>query len=443
MVKEVRILAAVVGAISLGACSDSPTTVPQRSLAETGPSFLVVSSAVPGPSTSASPSIYPLYAGGGGGGTGTQVGTVSVYSSLISGNHYSITVTYNLTTGCLTETHLAIALTTDGIPQKNGNPTPGQFSSKHTLSCTTTDTYTINFDMGSGSDNAVVIAAHAAVTQFGGANFVSGSSMPGTVKLRRPGNQVGFTSVNSALVAAWEPTNNPSDPTPSYWDTVIAADPSGNGSWLLSNSADWVWESFRTQDPIQGTVIEADLTVSVPVATTGTFRITCDNGYRVDLNGTTITNGGDGATAGFTTQLSTAFATDAGLATNTNLKQANVSAHGWQTVEAYNVSLVAGANLFKLYAVNEYMNPDDSHPAFPGNGAGLVGAGPAGPDPVGTADINPAGCIFGLAAAGTGSETAWGAPTIAHFTGATTGSNEFGGNFGGANWATYFTYQVR
>ena len=443
MVKGVKFLAAVVGALSLGACADSPTG-PQRSLAAGGPAFLTTTAAVPGPSTTGV--TYPLYAGGGGGSTGTLVGNVTVKSVLFSGNLYDITVTYNLTVGCLNETHLQIALTLAGVPQKNGNPPPGQFANSHSLStasCITTDSYTVRFDMGSGTDNSVVIAAHSVVRGvtllFGGGTFVSGSTMPGTVVNHRAGNQAAFTPVSIPLIAAWEPDFNTD---PSYWDTVIAADPSGNGAALLAAGADWVWESFRSAHPIEGDVIQANLTVNVPAATTGRFRITCDNGYRVDLNGATITNGGDGATAGLTTQLSTTFATNAGLASNTDLRQANVNAQGWQTVESYNVNLIAGNNLFTLFGVNEYQNLDDSHPGFPGFGG--IGIGAAGGDPVGTVDKNPAGCIFGLVANAvrSGEETAWGAPN--GFNGSPTSiPGELGGNFPGNNWATWFTYQVR
>lgn len=432
MVKEVRFLAAAAAALALGACADSPTGV--RSLAATGPNRLVVGSTVPGPATAGSPVQYPLYAGGGGSGTGTLVGHVDVSSVLVSGNTYAITVSYVLTTGCLNETHLQVSLTAAAVPQKNGNPIPGQFDLSHDLSCTTTDSYTVNVNLGA-TDNAVVIAAHAVVTGFGGANFVSGSTMPGTVVNRRAGNVSGFTAVNTPLVPAWEPNNNVD---PSFWDNVIAADPSGNGAWLASHNADWMWESFRVADPVQGTVIQANAVVNIPVATTGTFRITCDNGYRVDFNGVTITTG-DGAVAGLGTQLSTGFATS--IATNTNLKQANVSGDGWQTVEAYNVNLLAGNNTFTIFGVNEYMNPDDTHIGFAGF-AGGIGARAAGADPVGTIDLNPAGCIFGLQANGTGSETAWGAPQ--GWNGSNTSdATSFGGNFPGKNWATYFVYQVR
>jgi len=443
MVKSMRLMVLALGAAALGACSDSSvTSVPKQIAAGTGPEFLVTGAGVPGPGTVGSPIVYPLYAGGGGGGTGTLVGNVSVWSALVSGNTYAIHVTYNITLGgaCLTGTHLDVELQLAAIPQKNGNPPPGQFPYSHTDACTTTDSYTVNINLGA-TDNGVVIAAHATVLGVGApifpaTNYVSGSTMPATLTGRRTGNVSGFTAANTPLVPAWEPTNNID---PSFWDQTIVLDPSGNGAWLENNGADWMWESFRVLDPIQGTVIQASAVITLPVATTGTFRITCDNGYRVDLNGTTITTA-DGVTAGLNTQLSNDFA--ANIATNTNLKQANVSGDGWQTVGAYSVNLLAGANTFTIYGVNEYMNTDDTHAGFAGFGPAFT-VRAAGPDPVGTIDLNPAGCIFGLAAnaVAAGEETAWGAPI--GFSGATTGSNSLGGNFPGNNWATYFTYKVR
>jgi len=439
MVKSFRLLALGVVAVGLGACADgNPTGLPDRLSAGSGPNLLVVGAGAQGPGTVGSPISYPLYSGGGGGSTGTLVGHVLVSSTLVSGNTYAITVTYSMLAGfCLDETHLQVALQLSGVPQKNGNPPPGQFDNSHSLSCASSDTYTVNVNLGA-TDNGVIIAAHSVVhgissPGFAGANYVSGSTMVANLVHRRAGNVGAFSAASGALVAAWEP---PSGTDPSLWDTQIALDP--DGAWLQTNGADWVWESNRVLDPIQGTVIEADAIINVPVATTGTFRITCDNGYRVDLNGVTISSG-DGATAGIGTQLSTTFASQ--IATNTNLTQTNVSGDGWETVEAYNVNLLAGNNTFKIFGVNEYMNTGDTHPGF-------TGVRPAGGDPVGTIDNNPAGCIFGLAATavpptvGSGSETAWGAPN--DFTGSPDAApTSQGGNFPGKNWATYFIYKVR
>jgi hypothetical protein len=61
---------------------------------------------------------------------------------------------------CLTETHLEIASSLEGIPQKNGNPIPGRFEHKSTHSCVSTFTYTAPLP-----ENAcdLYFAAHAVV----------------------------------------------------------------------------------------------------------------------------------------------------------------------------------------------------------------------------------------------------------------------------------------
>ncbi len=71
----------------------------------------------------------------------------------------------------LTETHLAVAETVDGIPQtKSGNPKVGNFPYKHQkLGCTTVDEYVIPLSLiGVSPGNSVVIAAHAVVSGPGG-----------------------------------------------------------------------------------------------------------------------------------------------------------------------------------------------------------------------------------------------------------------------------------
>jgi hypothetical protein len=447
------------GVAALTACADksvvgpAPAATPRAVLIESGDQM-----SVPGPSAMASPATYPLYAGGGGDGPGTLVGYVNVYSTANlatpgNPNDYTIFATYNVSSGfCISETHLSIQLQAAGVPQRNGNPIPGQFEHKDGGGCMTTVSYSKVVDLGP-VDNGVVIAAHAVVSgsgSVGAANYGSGGSMSTVVTARRAGDGAFMGGLSNAVVPAWEPLNDPSDPTPSFWDAAIAADPtvdangrtgSSNGQWLLQN-ADWVWESFRATDPVQGTVIRMEATVNSPVAQSGVFRITCDNAYRVDFKGAPISSA-DGAAAGYKTQVSTALfnALPVNLGAGLDLKQTNVSADGWQSAESYNVSLTAGANTFTIYAANEYQNPDDAYIGYPFGPASRA----AGPDPAGTVDLNPAGCIFGLQTNGVttsiGQETAWGAPN--GFTGATSGAGVTGGNFGGKNWATYFTYQVR
>jgi hypothetical protein len=385
---------------------------------------------------------YPLYAGGGSDSKGTLVGYVLVTSSAATvGGPRTFTVTYQANAGyCFEEAHLAI---TGGeasqFQGKNGNPAPGQFPYKSDpAGCESTITFS-NLGPFTLTGNAFVIAAHSVVSQVGtpgyaGGNFVSGGSLAVNVSGWRPGNLPGFIPQNQPAVPAWEPG---ADVDPSFWDTGISWQP--DGAWLLSNGADWVWRTYRTAEPVVGEVVRMEASINVPVATTGTLRITCDNGYAI-YQGATKIAGGDGPTALLGTQLSDGFATLAGLTGNTNLMQGNVSGDGWQSTEAYPVSLAAGANTFTIYGVNEYRAPGDVYPGFPSGPAARAG----GVEPnLGTIDNNPAGCIFGIQANGVpgvpggGTETAWGANS------SFTGTYGEPGNFGGSNWATYIFYRVQ
>ncbi len=64
----------------------------------------------------------------------------------------------------LAETHVDVAATAADVPQKNGNPTPGQFAYDEEDATSVTDTvhvYTIPYTLAAGQ--SVVIAVHAAI----------------------------------------------------------------------------------------------------------------------------------------------------------------------------------------------------------------------------------------------------------------------------------------
>lgn len=60
---------------------------------------------------------------------------------------------------CLTETHLHVAESMEGIPQKKGNPPPGQFTWPMRHACATEYTYEIPLEWDTGTE--LFIAAHA------------------------------------------------------------------------------------------------------------------------------------------------------------------------------------------------------------------------------------------------------------------------------------------
>ena len=444
---------------AIAACADrAPMMAPELS-PENGPSFAVAPTGTEAANLGGISS-YPLYAGGGGDGTGALAGYLRVSSTEVSGGR-TFSVTYDAEPGfCFSEAHLNI---TGGDPQsmggKNGNPSPGQFPYKSTAAgCVDQISFTTGTIPLADGDDAYAIAAHAVSQQVGSPAYAGAIVVgtPGSVALtgRRDGNVSGFTNlVGLNAVAAWEPGTVPDMPQivtePSYWDQQIALDP--DGVWLQTNGADWLWETERTNqrrvagggteaaqsNTINGSVVRMTMAISPTAATTGTFRITCDNGYRVELtnaNGTSVVAGGDGDGdfAKFLTQLSTSMSNN--IATQIDLTQPHVSYDGWQSVESYsNIALTSGLNTFTVYGVNEYMFTTDPRTSPPDGRF----------NPVGDENLNPGGCIFGVQAAAVpgvptgGSETAWGA------------NNGFGGkesepgNFSGSNWATFIYYKVK
>lgn len=96
---------------------------------------------------------YPLYAG-----KDTEVGVVKVWN-----DSDMLYVKYIVDDPwCLMETHLHVALDSDSIPQKNGNPIPGKFDYKMDHNCVPYYTYPI--EMHLVPDDTLYIAAHAKVS---------------------------------------------------------------------------------------------------------------------------------------------------------------------------------------------------------------------------------------------------------------------------------------
>ena len=98
-------------------------------------------------------------------GQNIDAGTVSV---AVEGEN--LVITYETKDGWeLTETHLAVAHTLEGIPQtKKGNPIPGQFPYKHeNLPGITNDSYTIPLsELMVECDDVLYIAAHASLRKM-------------------------------------------------------------------------------------------------------------------------------------------------------------------------------------------------------------------------------------------------------------------------------------
>jgi len=103
------------------------------------------------------PDVFTLYAD-----QNIDVGTVEVWN-----DDEELHVVYNTTGGWeMTETHLAVANSLAGIPQKNGNPPPGQFPYKHeNLGGVTSDEYVISLN-GWDVGTELYIAAHASLLKL-------------------------------------------------------------------------------------------------------------------------------------------------------------------------------------------------------------------------------------------------------------------------------------
>ena len=200
----------------------------------------------------------------------TDVGDVFVWNDATN-----LYVQIDVTGGwCMTESHVAAASTLAGIPQNSqGNPPPGQFPYGDTYSpCATTDTFTIPLaELGTNP----VIAVHAKVLHEtamwvfsdGGNTTVTGSLVG---PLPRP------------AVDAWEAFGDPLDPTPSTWDIGV-----GTGTFAF---ADWIWSNYRVNTPTVNetvTFVRA-FTVPGPVAPGSWMKVTSDDAYTANLNGTPV-----------------------------------------------------------------------------------------------------------------------------------------------------------
>ena len=116
--------------------------------------------------TENAPFVTPLLAG-----QHIYAGDVEVWSG-----DSDLHVKYNTTDGwSLTETHLHIATTLAGIPQKNGNPIPGQFDYKTEHDRVLSYEYEIPLDAAVGDE--LCIAAHAVVCKGGESNLASAQSL--------------------------------------------------------------------------------------------------------------------------------------------------------------------------------------------------------------------------------------------------------------------------
>jgi hypothetical protein len=103
---------------------------------------------------------------------------------VVSSDAAALTVEFRLSgTGdwCLIETHLHVADSPAGIPQRNGNPVPGRFAHGAEHGCVPSFSYSVPIEWPAGTKLA--IAAHAVVEVPGGVAAVAGA-LPASASMR-------------------------------------------------------------------------------------------------------------------------------------------------------------------------------------------------------------------------------------------------------------------
>jgi hypothetical protein len=134
-------------------------------------------------------------------------------------------------------------------------------------------------------------------------------------------------------VLAWEPF---ADTDPSHWDVNIDHE---------FAEGDWIWESYRVVNPVEGDIVEFERAFSIPGdPISGSLAIAVDNGYEAHLNDAFV------GTANLTGDWRTG-----------NLRWPHVDGLAWQTAGVYDVTagLVEGNNVLAITGVNEFMDPTD------------------------------------------------------------------------------------
>ncbi|MBN1179030.1 MAG: hypothetical protein JXD18_07450 [Anaerolineae bacterium] len=186
---------------------------------------------------------------------------------------------------CLTETHLQVATTLEGIPQRNGNPVPGQFDYRMEHACISAYTYQIPISWPVGTQ--LYIAAHAVVADGVGTvtswdyriGSVPGVPVYGPVSAYALLGAAEWGESHPAVVAVPHPSW-PVPPARVYWiSTAEYVEDPVNDSWR------WFHEEVAT--PEGAFVCRVDFSL---------YGVTSDNAEEVYFNGVLI--GSDGEVSG-------------------------------------------------------------------------------------------------------------------------------------------------
>ena len=217
---------------------------------------------------------------------GDETSAIDVGEILVWNDGNTLYVQYVVTAPwCLTETHLHVFLDdveyTD-VPQKNGNPPPGQFDYKEEHECVPDYTYEIPLDWI--PETPLFIAAHAVVCKLS-------EVMPFTLVSDTGTKCAGFTNT--------DPSVDPLDPF-NYggetWNPAVDLS-SPHSSWYKENNSPFsgaFWISG--EDPREGSGLDSqwrlfkeDFTIppgAVNIA--GSLYMTADNAVEAYLNGISV-----------------------------------------------------------------------------------------------------------------------------------------------------------
>lgn len=167
---------------------------------------------------------------------------------------------------CLAETHLQVATSLDGIPQKNGNPIPGQFEYKNPLGCV--DGYTYEIPLTWDPDTELYIAAHA---------LVRGPKASMTVVSTAGDTVYGPLDTNPGLEGDW------GEAKAAVLTQNLLSPP---WSWPAIADATWISTALDTEQWTTATWRRFSKSFDVPgYPAGGSLTLTADNEYWAYLGG--------------------------------------------------------------------------------------------------------------------------------------------------------------
>jgi uncharacterized repeat protein (TIGR01451 family) len=212
-------------------------------------------------------------------------------------------------------------------------------------------TFTASYEVTAEDVSPLVNTATASGTDALGQAVESEEATASVTILRRVTMTV-ISDTNTLVTYSSSGYASSGDPAELAW---VHANWWPNLTYSFPNGAQWIWESYRTQNPVAGDIVDFEKTFDIPgTLVSATLYITCDNGYEAYLNDQFVGSA----------QLGAGWRTS-------DLTESYVNSSGWQSVESWDITalLQSGSNTLDIGTANEQMDG-------------------------GTIDSNPAGLIF-------------------------------------------------